>query len=356
MNEQTFQLLAWYDRNRRILPWREDPTPYHIWLSEIMLQQTRVEVGKASYLRFLDTLPDIAALAAAPEEVYLKLWEGLGYYSRVRNLHKAAVLVMEEYGGELPGTAKELQKLPGIGPYSAAAIASIAFGQPEIALDGNLLRVFSRVTGYEEDIKGSPARKAALEYYRAGISAERPGDFNQALMDLGACVCIPNGKPACGDCPWERICRAHGMHRETEYPVMPQRKDRKREDRTVLVLCRGKRVAIRRRPRKGLLAGLYEFPNTSGHLSPREAAEYACALCGAETGAAGEPERLPDAHHIFSHIEWTMIGYEIPAAQGPADGLIWVTSEELERDYTIPSAFEAYRRQVLSGSAERDDP
>ena len=339
-------MLTWYDRERRILPWREDPTPYHIWLSEIILQQTRVEAGKACYLRFLDALPDIAALAAAPEEVVLKLWEGMGYYSRVRNIHRAAVLVMEEYGGELPGTAEELRKLPGIGPYSAAAIASIAFGQPEIALDGNLLRVFSRMTGYDGDIKGSSARRAALEYYRVRIPAERPGDFNQALMDLGAGICVPNGKPVCGSCPWAGSCRAHELRRETDYPVMPQRKERRKEDRTVLILRRGDRIAIRRRPRKGLLAGLYEFPNVQGHLSPREAAEYACALCAAAPGTAGEVRCLPDAHHIFSHIEWNMIGYDIPAPQGTADGLLWVTNEELERDYPIPSAFEAYRREV----------
>ena len=343
LSEETRQLLTWYDRERRILPWREDPTPYHIWLSEIMLQQTRVEAGKAYYLRFLNTLPDIASLAAAPEEVYLKLWEGLGYYSRVRNLHKAAVLVMEEYGGELPGTAQELRKLPGIGPYSAAAIASIAFGQPEIALDGNLLRVFSRMMAYSGDIKSPQTRKAAEEYYRERIPADRPGDFNQALMDLGAGICLPNGDPECLRCPWAGHCRSHELHRETDYPVMPPKKARRKENRTILLLRSGDRVAIRKRPKEGLLAGMYEFPGAEGHLSPAGAVKYACDLSGATEGQAGIPQRLPDARHVFSHIEWNMIGYAIPVPQNAENGLCWVTRGELERNYAIPSAFEAYR-------------
>ncbi len=390
---QTIELLNWYDRNRRILPWREDPTPYHVWLSEIMLQQTRVEAGKAYYLCFLETLPDIAALAAAPEETYLKLWEGLGYYSRVRNLHKAAVMIMEQYGGEMPGTASELEKLPGIGPYSAAAIASIAFGQSVVSVDGNLLRVFARMTEYGEDCKNAAAKKAALSYYEERIPAagKRPGDFNQALMDLGAGICLPNGEPLCGECPWEGRCLARQHGRQQEFPVTAPKKARKIEKRTVLLLIAGDRIAIRKRPHKGLLADLYEFPNVEGQLTKEQLnmEEWGLQLTAAESeswqiaagafhqpagenmqlpaaqaGVQGTPRkcdmtgemqtavirRLPEAKHIFSHIEWHMTGYEIHFPHMPRmeehAGILWVTGEELENQYSIPSAFEVYRKEA----------
>jgi A/G-specific adenine glycosylase len=194
-------LLIWYDENRRILPWREDPTPYHVWLSEIMLQQTRVEAVRGYYDRFLAALPDIKTLAAAPEDQYLKLWEGLGYYSRVRNLHRAAITLMEDYDGEMPADYDELRSLPGIGPYTAAAIASIAFGKPEPAIDGNLLRVFARLTCYEPNILTPAANREARAFFLQTMDKARPGAFNQALMDLGALICLPNSAPSCGSCP-----------------------------------------------------------------------------------------------------------------------------------------------------------
>ncbi len=364
---QTAELLEWYDRNRRILPWREDPTPYHVWLSEIMLQQTRVEAGKAYYLRFLEQLPDIASLAAAPEEVYLKLWEGLGYYSRVRNLHRAAVTIMEEYGGRMPDDAKELEKLPGIGPYSAAAIASIAFGKPAVALDGNLLRVYARMTECGEDIKGPAARKAALTYYAERIPAEggRPGDFNQALMDLGAGICLPNGEPLCGLCPWKERCLSSREGRQQEFPVLPVKKERKKEKRTVLILRAEGHIAIRRRAGKGLLAGLYEFPNLEGHPREEEIPELVQQLfpgkeevCGADAAAAQDRRAvtvhpLPEAKHIFSHLEWEMKGYEVRLPRmRQAAGILWVTGEELAERFPIPSAFEAYRTCAVRAAEE----
>ena len=356
---QTSELLEWYDRNRRILPWREDPTPYHVWISEIMLQQTRVEAGKAYYLRFVEQLPDIAALAAAPEDVYLKLWEGLGYYSRVRNLHKAAVKIEEEYGGRMPAEAKELEKLPGIGPYSAAAIASIAFGKPAVALDGNLLRVYARMTECGEDIRSNAARTAALAYYAERIPAEgeRPGDFNQALMDLGAGICLPNGEPLCESCPWRERCLACREERQQEFPVLPVKKERRKEKRTVLILRAEGRIAIRRRPEKGLLAGLYEFPNLEGHYRRDEVPELVrqLFLFGGSAGAAdrrnGEKltvHPLPEAKHIFSHIEWQMEGYEIRLPRmRQAEGILWVTGEELAQRFPVPSAFEVYRDRAM---------
>ena len=194
-------LLDWYDKEGRTLPWRTDPSPYHVWISEIMLQQTRVEAVKGYYERFLRALPDIASLAEAPEDLYLKLWEGLGYYSRVRNLHKAACVIMEEHGGCMPETAAELRKLPGIGPYTSAAIASIAFGERIPAIDGNLLRVFARMTAWQENIKTPASASRAGDYFSGIMPADRPGDFNQALMDLGAMICLPGGLPRCEECP-----------------------------------------------------------------------------------------------------------------------------------------------------------
>ncbi len=359
-------LLDWYDKNRRILPWREDPTPYHVWLSEIMLQQTRVEAVRGYYLRFLETLPDIASLAAAKEDVYLKLWEGLGYYSRVRNLHKGAAAVMEEYGGELPHTAAELCSIPGIGPYTAAAIASIAFGECVPAIDGNLLRVFARLTAYGKDIKAESAKKAARAYYLAamqGLSPEechaagscRYGDVNQALMDLGAMVCLPNAQPLCGQCPFRDHCAAHAKGAETAFPVIPEKKARKEEDRTVFLIHDADRIALRKRPAKGLLAGLYEYPNTDGSLTEQEAITYVRGLGFSPLHI----RRLPDSKHVFTHKEWHLRGYEILADElaefasgGEEPGSIFLAAIPEIRDiWSVPSAFAAYTDRILGEPA-----
>jgi len=343
------RLLSWYDENRRILPWREDPAPYHVWLSEIMLQQTRVEAVKRYYARFLDTLPDIASLAAAPEDVYLKLWEGLGYYSRVRNLHKGAVVIAEKYGGKMPETAAELIGIPGIGPYTAAAIASIAFGERIPAVDGNLLRVFARLTAYAEDIKSDAAKKAAAAYYQEAMDAaadDRPGDLNQALMDLGATVCLPNTAPLCDVCPLKEDCLAHRTGRETAFPAIQKHKPRKVEELTVFLIHDAERIALRKRPSKGLLAGLYEFPNTNGHLSEQEALDFIRSIGFSPLRI----RRLTDARHIFTHKEWHMTGYEILAdelADLQADkqgssGIFLAEIREIRDTYSVPSAFAAY--------------
>lgn len=341
-------LLDWYETDRRILPWREDPTPYHVWLSEIMLQQTRVEAVKGYYRRFLDALPDIRALADAPEQQYMKLWEGLGYYSRVRNLHKAAIQIMEEYGGVMPDNARELLKLSGIGNYTAAAIASIAFGRAEIAIDGNLLRVFSRMTAYEENIRSSQAMKDARSYF-IQLMKDQPaaayGNFNQALMDLGAMVCLPNTMPRCGKCPWQRQCLAHAQKKEGTLPVMPTRKARRIEEMTVFLIQDEDRTVIRRRPAKGLLAGLYELPNCPEHLREKEAVNFVRSL-------GIEPLRiqsLEKAKHIFTHIEWQMTGYRVQAdtlSKFPAGELLLADTKEIEDKFSIPSAFAAYTRYL----------
>lgn len=369
MKEDTKRLLDWYDAERRILPWREDPTPYHVWVSEIMLQQTRVEAVKDYYARFLETLPDVAALAAADEDTYLKLWEGLGYYSRVRNMHKAAVTIMEDYGGEIPSTAKELQKLSGIGEYTAAAIASIAFQEPVSSVDGNLLRVYARRNLYRENIKDPAAKKLAYDYYMERMPEARPGDYNQALMDLGATVCLPNGEPECFRCPWADLCDAHQQGVETEVPVVPAKKARRVEHRNVYRVHCGDTLLLSKRPDSGLLAGLYEYPNdllvteaTGKKPTKQQVAELSKEALDAFlsdhdlTPVSVFP--LPAAKHIFSHVEWRMTGYDIeverleamrsgsspdfePTAPDAGTDLVTPLSE-LDR-YSIPNAFDAYK-------------
>ena len=351
MKEDTKLLLDWYDAERRILPWREDPTPYHVWVSEIMLQQTRVEAVKDYYARFLATLPDVASLAAADEDTYLKLWEGLGYYSRVRNMHKAAVTIMEDYGGEIPGTAKELQKLSGIGEYTAAAIASIAFGQPVSSVDGNLLRVYARRNLYRENIKEPAAKKIAYDYYMERMPEERPGDYNQALMDLGATVCLPNGEPECFRCPWADLCEAHIQGVELEVPVVPAKKARRVEHRNVYRVHCGDALLLSKRPDTGLLAGLYEFPNdllALEKLTKKQVAELSQKaldrFLSENDLTAVSVFPLPAAKHIFSHVEWHMTGWdiEVESLEHLPSPLFACHLSEVDR-YSIPNAFDAFK-------------
>lgn len=342
------RLLAWYDLNKRDLPWRHDPTPYQTWVSEIMLQQTRVEAVRAYFLRFMEALPDIKSLAEAPEDQYMKLWEGLGYYSRVRNLHKAAVVIEKDFDGEMPHTREELAGLPGIGPYTSAAIAAIAFGQPVPAIDGNLLRIFSRICAYGENIKADGAKTAAEDFY-LNLMEDRAGDFNQALMDLGATICLPNSTPLCEKCPWAYLCQAHAAGREMDFPVMPEKKARKIEDYTVFLIRYEGKIAMRKRPAKGLLAGLYEFPNTAGHLPEEAALEWVRSL-------GFHPLRikaLREGKHIFTHKEWHMIGYEVyadeltdPPEDKSREEVFLARPEEIEDLYSVPSAFSIYQASL----------
>ncbi|MBO5112243.1 MAG: A/G-specific adenine glycosylase [Lachnospiraceae bacterium] len=335
-------LLSWYDRGRRILPWREEPTPYHVWVSEIMLQQTRVEAVKPYYDRFMKSLPGIETLSKAPEEVLLKLWEGLGYYNRVRNLNKAAVKVMEEYGGIMPDSYEELLTLPGIGSYTAGAIASIAYGKPVPAVDGNVLRVLSRLRCDDRDIMQQTVKKQVEEELLTVMPKDRPGDFNQALMELGAMVCIPNGEPRCRECPWEDICMAHKQGTELQFPVKTRKKPRTIEKKTILIIRDENKAALRKRPDKGLLAGMYEFPNIEGHLSEKEVLKWL-----KERGLSVlRIEPLTESKHIFTHKEWHMIGYsvrvdELDRGEDLTD-FIFVDQREAKEKYPIPSAYSAY--------------
>ena len=335
-------LLDWYDASARVLPWRSEPTPYRVWVSEIMLQQTRVEAAKPYFLRFVEALPDIPALAACPEEALLKLWEGLGYYSRVRNLQKAARLVVERYGGELPASFEALRSLPGIGDYTAGAIASIAFGLARPAVDGNVLRVVSRLTASRRDI-ADPALKPAVGAEIAAILPARPGDFNQALMELGACICLPNGEPLCGGCPLGGICRARELGIQGSLPVKAPKKPRRQEERTIVIIRREDtgELALRRRPAAGLLAGMWEPVSFAGRLDQWQTLDALFPLGVTARSLAA----LPPARHIFTHIEWRMTGWLALVPDGavcPEAGVVWVHPEELVRRFSLPSAFRPF--------------
>ncbi len=334
-------LLTWYDGHARVLPWRENNHPYRVWVSEIMLQQTRVEAVKPFFERFLAALPDVQALARCPEDELLKLWEGLGYYNRVRNMQKAARVIVEEYEGRFPADYEKLLALPGIGYYTAGAIASIAFDIRMPAVDGNVLRVLSRVKASFDDILKQSVKTAMEREVQEIIPAGRAGDFNQALIEIGAMVCVPNGKAKCGECPLAFCCRAKAKGIVDELPKKKAKKARRIEKRTVLVLREGNRVAIRKRPAKGLLAGLYELPNLDGCLREEE------VLTQIRQWGLAPLRILPlaGAKHIFSHVEWQMTGYAVSLEETDdmeQSGLFFIDAEETEKKYPIPAAFAFY--------------
>jgi len=342
-------LLKWYDSNRRILPWREEPTPYRVWVSEIMLQQTRVEAVKPYFERFMKRLPDIPALAYADEEELLKLWEGLGYYNRVRNLKKAALQIMEEYGGQMPKTYEELCKLKGIGSYTAGAISSIAFGHGNPAVDGNVLRVLSRIREDDRSVSDTRVKAAVEKELEAIMPKDRPGDFNQAMMELGACVCIPNGAPHCEECPLAQICMAYQNGTQLSYPHKDKARARSIEERTVLVIRDEGRVAVRKRADKGLLAGMYEFPFIEGYCTAEQVISYLV-----DNGMKIiRITPLEEAKHIFTHKEWHMKGYMVwvdelePESRGKAEtDWLYIEPDKTREKYPMPSALEAYTKYL----------
>lgn len=329
-------LVPWYEKNKRSMPWREDPTPYHVWLSEIMLQQTRIEAAKPYYARFLREIPDIPSLAAADPEVLQKLWEGLGYYSRVRNLQKAAQKIVSEHGGMFPEDFSDIRSLPGIGDYTAGAIASICFGKPTPAVDGNVLRVLSRITGDERPVTDEKLRASVRTELAAVYPEEKRGMFTEALMELGETLCIPNGAPMCKICPCRDFCSAKDGSWE-HLPVKEAKKERRKEELTVFLLHADGCTAIRKRGEKGLLSGLWEFPNVPGHLSEEE------ALCQAEEWnlVPITVKKCRSRTHIFTHIEWDMACYEVTCTE-KALLFSWPTKEELKENVALPTAFRKF--------------
>ena len=335
-------ILPWYRANRRALPFREGRDPYRIWVSEIMLQQTRIEAVIPYYYRFVKELPTVNALAACPEEKLLKLWEGLGYYSRARNLKKAAGIMVERHGGKVPGDYEALLSLPGIGAYTAGAIASIAFGLPEPAVDGNVLRVIARITGDERDVLDPKTRKDVTEklkaVYPAGTDA---GDLTEGLMELGEVLCLPGGAPKCGDCPARESCRACRDGSWDRIPYRAPAKEKRVCPKTVFLLRCGGKYAVRQRTESGLLHGLFEFPGIDGHLTKKEALAFLEKQ--GLTVLSFSPGKK--AKHVFTHLIWDMTSYRAEA-ETEAPGFLWKTPEELRNEIALPTAFKAFWKEI----------
>ena len=340
LQKLTEPLLQWFAEHARVLPWREEPSPYRVWVSEIMLQQTRVEAVKPYFERFVKSLPDVKALAECKEEQLLKLCEGLGYYNRVRNMQIAAKQVMTEYHGEIPDSYEELLNLRGIGHYTAGAVASIAYGRPVPAVDGNVLRVISRAAGDDRDIMSQSVRVNMEQQLKKIMPTDRAGMYNQALMELGATVCLPNGEPKCGECPWRNRCIAKREHRISELPVKKKAKKRRIEERTVFLIRDGEKIVLKKRPAKGLLAGMYEFPNELGYMDSREVISYVKEM----NLTPLRVERLSDAKHIFSHVEWHMAGYliRVEELEEQSSKILFAETADFQENYPMPSAFAAY--------------
>lgn len=357
-------LLSWYASRARSLPWRDNPEPYRVWISEIMLQQTRVEAVKPYFERFMKEFPTVGDLAVAGDDRLMKMWEGLGYYNRARNLKAAARILTEEYGGCLPASYDELIKLPGIGSYTAGAIASIAYNIPMPAVDGNVLRVASRILGDREDIKKTAVKSRMESELREIMPCQEASHYNQGLIELGALVCIPGGEPKCGECPAASLCLTAKNGWWREIPYKSPSKKRKIEERTVFIIEYEDKVAIRKRPAKGLLAALYEFPNIEGRPSEDEVGR----VLGLGSAKIKDITPLPEAKHVFSHVEWHMRGYRVELAGLPDPAKeeektetgkmevgedripaswIMASKEDLAGMYAIPNAFGVYTKACL---------
>lgn len=333
-------LLPWYETNKRDLPWRHTKDPYRVWLSEIMLQQTRVEAVRGYYARFLQALPTIDALANADDELLHKLWEGLGYYSRVRNLKKAAEVVVKEHGGVFPAEYDAILSLPGIGPYTAGAISSIVYEAPTPAVDGNVLRLVSRLTNDPTPIDDANYKKDVHNALQA-IYPPEAGSFTQALMELGATVCGPNKKPDCESCPCKDICRGYLAGTAVDLPVRRPKRDKRVEEKTVFILSCDGHYALHKRPKTGLLAGLWEFPNAPGKLDV-EAAIAEMEKIGVNTS---EIIMQVERKHIFTHIIWDMCGIYMEVSN-KSEEFAWFTPRQIREEAALPTAFRQFWEEI----------
>ena len=333
-------LLKWFIQNRRMFPWRQDKDPYHVWVSEIMLQQTRIEAAKEYYIRFMKELPDVQSLCDASQEKLLKLWEGLGYYSRAKNLHKAAKAIVEQYSGHFPDHYRDLLKLSGIGEYTAGAIASICFGEKVPAVDGNVLRVLSRILGSDKNVL-LPEVKKEMTALLCAVMPEEAGDFNEALMELGETVCLPNGAPDCDHCPLQKFCIAYEKDLTKELPVRIKKQTRTTEYMTVLLIVSSQgHIALEKRTEKGLLSGMYQLPNLSG----RAEIDSIAVILEQWHLKVLSIEELGEAKHIFTHKEWRMKGVRV-VTENESECFLWASKEDLHEKYPLPTAFRHFNLQ-----------
>jgi len=354
VSERIPSLLAWYRAEARPLPWRSSLSPYRVWVSEIMLQQTRIEAVIPYFERFMTELPTVRDLAAVSDERLMKLWEGLGYYSRARNLKKAAIQICEQYGGELPADYDRLRGLAGLGEYTAGAVASIAFGIPVPAVDGNVLRVVSRLTADFEDVMKTATRRRHTETVQGWMPHDAAGDFNAALMELGERICLPNTAPRCEICPLSAVCEGHKKGVAVLLPVRRAKTKRRVERRTVFAITTDEptpRVLLHKRSQKGLLAGLWELPQSESD----DPAAATAAICENYGLAVRDTRTIGEGVHLFSHIEWRMQGVQIRTAHfPPPPAHVWATLEEVHTQYALPAAFRPFSR-LLPILLEKED-
>jgi A/G-specific adenine glycosylase len=339
LNKTRFRenLLSWYDNNKRVLPWRDDPSPYKVWISEIMLQQTKVSTVIPYFNRFIERIKSVNELAEIEEDTLLKLWEGLGYYSRARNLKKAAQEIVQKHNSVLPNNEKELEELKGIGNYTSGAILSIAFNKRYTAVDGNVLRLFARLNNIKDDIKQKEIKASIKEQVKSLLPKNRVGDFNQALMEIGATVCLPNGAPYCEICPLKEMCKAYKKGTQKEIPIKRKKKQTPTKDITVLLVKHRDKYIIEKRPSTGLLANMYQFPIVEEHLDIKD-----IELLHIDN--IKEIKQLNNSKHIFSHLKWNMKAYEI-TLQNRTNGL-FASKEEILNKYSIPTAFKEYKKYI----------
>ena len=334
-NAFTNDILFWFDTNKRILPWRDNPSPYRVWISEIMLQQTKVSTVVPYFDRFISTLPSLESLANVEEDTLLKLWEGLGYYNRARNLQLAAKKIIDNYNGLLPSHKEELESLPGIGPYTSGAILSIAFNKKYSAVDGNVLRVFSRILEIKEDIKNPKIKRRIKDFVEETLPLKNIGNYNQALMEIGALICLPKGEPKCSICPVNSYCNAYKHNTHMRIPVLPKKKAIPKEQVTITIIRSDGKYLIEKRPNKGLLASMYQFPMMEKHLSLVEVSSMY---------EEAKIHQLPNYIHKFTHKHWHIKAYLIDIDN--ASNEYYVSMEELDKEYSLPKAFNYYKNLI----------
>jgi len=342
MNEKEIDLLLkWYEKNKRDLPWRHTTDSYKIWISEVMLQQTRVEAVKFYYERFINRLPTIKDLAVVDDDTLLKLWEGLGYYSRARNLKACAKTIMNEKLDNLPSDEKSLKKLPGIGPYTTGAILSIAYQKCVPAIDGNVMRILSRVYEDKRDLLKKKVQEEYKTLLQKLMKKGKTREFTEGFIELGALVCLPNGAPKCTECPFKNICLSYKHQTMLEYPIKKTPTKRKIVNKTVYVLEYNKTYAIAKRKNDGLLKGLYELPNMDEALEE----EALKNVLEKKNICIKEIQKLGKFKHIFSHIEWHMNAY-IVECNNKDKTFSYHTKKEIEEDYSLPTAFQKVFRTI----------